>query len=237
MDKKDTLKYHKPDLKNFVKPDLICNVRIEQTSIKHNQLGNIHKLNLKRKRTFNINACFFEVPNGLFADNRKVGTSSVVLSIVKWIRPDEYINLINKNIDLNKIQLHSTMDIVEYIKEENKKIFLLVREPISRFISGCNQGNIKDIDNLINLLEKEKYKDIHFRKQTHFLQYSDNINCYLFPEELDRFYEESGLENLNLIINHKEYNIVLSDEQLEKVKEIYKNDIILYEKLYNNYYK
>lgn len=121
-----------------------------------------------------------------------------------------------------------------------KPVLLAVRDPILRFASTCAYMQ-SDVNEVLNALENKSkmFLDNHecfAYTNTHFLPqyiYMD-LNCrpYKFPDNLQQMCIDAGLDWPLPIINEGKHNKPdLTLEQIERVKNIYAEDVKLYNSL------
>lgn len=121
-----------------------------------------------------------------------------------------------------------------------KPVLLAVRDPLIRFASTCAYMQ-SDVDQVLSALEikGKMFLDQHecfVHTNTHFLpQYiymDSNCKPYKFPEQLQQMCLDAGLDYPLPIINEgKHVKPVLTPEQIERVKNIYSEDVKLYNSL------
>lgn len=137
--------------------------------------------------------------------------------------------------------------------------FAIIREPVSRFISAFKYNtkgseiyprslHIKTLSEFINILKKKPLylnnfeQGIQFKKQiewlngnndkTYILKYSDDNNCH----NIQKFLKEEFNINYIYDIQKKKKNIskecdcAISDDDVEFIKQLYREDVELYEK-------
>lgn len=98
---------------------------------------------------------YYITPNYSVALNAKVGSSTMARLIIKYFHPKEHKKIVHArfpdNIDENQKQWHW---MCPGSIEPDKPIVLLVRNPIDRFLTACQQINIqqKDLDKAIDSL-------------------------------------------------------------------------------------
>jgi hypothetical protein len=125
-------------------------------------------------------------------------------------------------------------------RNPEKKVLLAVREPISRFTSTCAYMQ-KDAELVLQALENDtsmvlEKLDGNVRRNTHFLPQSIymDVNCkaYKFPEQARQMCCDAKLDYpLPKINEGKHEKPILTEQQIERVKNYYKEDFDLYNSL------
>lgn len=118
--------------------------------------------------------------------------------------------------------------------------FSVIREPIDRFRSMykynltrpdlCYLESSLDVDALLSLIENtdDKNRNVHFRSQCYFVAPKGTVVPTLFLLEHDLTKIEN-LFNVSVgITNNIDLKIDLSESQIARVKDIYAEDILLY---------
>ena len=127
-------------------------------------------------------------------------------------------------------------------REPKLPVLLLVRNPIDRFLSGAAYLN-QDVDRLLTGLENDDHEyvleslPLIIRKNTHFIKQSwlmvGDTRLYRFPDHLERFCHDAGLEwPLPKINEGKQVKPILTDEQIKRVQAYYAEDVELYNSLH-----
>lgn len=221
---------------------------------------------------------YFETPNYSVSLNAKVASSTMARLIIKHFHPQ-----IHKKITYARFPNGITENKKQWqwmcpgSRDPNKPIVLLVRNPVDRFITACqqigiNQNNVtRAIDSLIddtpflkipeNIDKIEKmneqrlknrqerldkglsvkpYKRIgYLRDDIHFVHQHSYIKgqtyLFKFADHLKDCFEFIGIKNTEtLVINKaKRQKPILSQDQIEKVKQYYQKDIKLFDTLIN----
>lgn len=206
---------------------------------------------------------YFVLPNCCIAFNAKVASSSLACSIVRKYYPeryqqavDDYNNTWSKYSQKFKDSLPESFQTMFKTDFENsktfwqnvclrtrnpdKKVLLLVRDPIARFASTCAYMQ-KDAEQVLQALENNtkmvlEILECNVRTNTHFLPqhiYMDeNCKAYKLSEQLEQMCHDAGLDYPLPKINEGKYEKpVLTDDQIERVKNYYKQDFDLYNSL------
>jgi len=156
------------------------------------------------------------------------------------------------NRNKEKIKLHDKIDIItifpSYIKFKKYNADFkccIIRNPFERFIS-CYTNRILyhkdkdfkdfDIDKILSYLNIGKFTNNHFLPQCYFLGNDLNYfeivgdvkNLNSFINKINNFFNKR-IDFPRMHINKINYNISLSQEQKNKIQNIYSKDFDLYE--------
>lgn len=102
---------------------------------------------------------YYTTPNYSVALNAKVGSSTMARLIIKQFYPKEHQKIVfarfPNGITENQKQWHW---MCPGSKEPDKPIVLMVRSPVDRFLTACQQIGVKqeDVDNAINSLVNDE---------------------------------------------------------------------------------
>lgn len=125
-------------------------------------------------------------------------------------------------------------------EKPDKKVLLAVREPVTRFASTCAYMQ-KDVEQVLQALETRSkmvletlecfvYRNTHFLPQHIYME--GDAKAYKFPEHLKQMCHDAGLDYPLKKINEGKYEKpLLTQEQIERVKKVYAEDVKLYESL------
>lgn len=102
------------------------------------------------------------------------------------------------------------------------KVFVLIRDPIERFLSAVSCLEI-DLDVAIKGLGNGLELNEHFAPQNKFIF----DRAYKFPEQISEFCAAIGLAELPLV-NESNRKPVLTEEQLGFLQDFYVEDMRLY---------
>lgn len=97
--------------------------------------------------------------------------------------------------------------------------FVVVREPMSRFISGCNELNKRGIfkgtpQELLDKIQSDGFFDPHIRPQTSYFDLVDNVNL---------------LDNLPFPLPHlNQGNVCECAIDVDQFESIYHNDVVMW---------
>ncbi len=158
-------------------------------------------------------------------------------------RLKKYLN--NNIFFFNKIsEWHDPYIIKTY--SDNKRFFCIFRNPIEKFISAYNhhpkkRGKYNDINLFIKdykdkIINKQKIYDYHFLHQYEYIKYCKYV---LLLDNLDYqlkiLLKKYNIEWKKLIYEQKgtKEKKKITDDNLLILKDIYKEDIIIYENLKN----
>jgi hypothetical protein len=108
--------------------------------------------------------------------------------------------------------------------------YAAIREPVERFLSALAQIGETDINEVLTKLENDDFYNPHLWKQSRGLR--EKTKLYKFPQQLEEFANDTGLSyplpEINDGDGHNPPKLELTQEQEDRVKEIYKEDILLY---------
>jgi hypothetical protein len=114
---------------------------------------------------------------------------------------------------------------------EVETIMVMVRNPVERFRSACARRN-KTFNEAFEIRDE----DVHFWSLDSMGLIGLNLNYYLFPEQINLFRRQrsgvgqsSPVPRLNEEKESKKPNF--TNEQIGILKDVYKNDIALYNRL------
>lgn len=140
----------------------------------------------------------------------------------------------NINISIDHIQIDNLFNL-GILKEEDKKrkYMMIVRDPISRFISICNFTHTSP-DDLLYKIKKNNTED-HFYQYT-FVENKNNINIVTYKmsstELIKKYFAKFNIDinfDKKKNISSKKYSTKdISIEDVEFLKEYYKKDYELY---------
>lgn len=129
----------------------------------------------------------------------------------------------------------------------NQKLIFIFRDPIKRFLSAYRTyfvGGSKTIDEFVKFVKEdiETYKhniDIinsHYRPQYAFINF-DDIDIFIEQKDYEMFCNEQGIQYLKANQNaDKSYQskIELTDDHISILKDLYKEDYEMIEKIKNS---
>lgn len=136
----------------------------------------------------------------------------------------------------------------------NEKLIFIFRDPIKRFLSAYKTwfvGGNRTIDEFVKFVKKdiETYKDNiniineHYRPQYTFINFED-IDIFIEQKDYEMFCNEQGIQHIKANQNKDlsyQSKIKLTDEHISILKDLYKEDYEMMEKiktsgkLYNGY--
>ena len=175
---------------------------------------------------------YFNLPNGLsFANIRRAGSSTLTTIIANTFFPDLSAQdglHINTVIPLSSVPTGTPHAIV--------------RDPIDRFISAYAKklmgvpSNLNVEDFISWLIKQDKGTlNWHFRPQTIIIGNFENINYYDFNKGLDTLGVAIGLPTPLPTLNETDITDkpVLTQDQINILKDYYTDDVALYQKISN----
>lgn len=132
-------------------------------------------------------------------------------------------------------------------KYPSQKLIFIFRDPIKRFLSAYKTrfvGGSKTIDEFVKFVKEdiETYKDNiniineHYRPQYTFINF-DDIDLFIEQKDYEIFCKEQEIQYLKTNQNaDKSYQtkIELTDEHISIIKDIYKEDYEMIEKIKNS---
>ena len=136
-------------------------------------------------------------------------------------------------------------DNVKYYTDQ--RLIFIFRDPIKRFLSAYKTwfvGGSKTIDEFVKFVKEniETYKDNinaideHYRPQYTFINF-DDIDIFIEQKDYEMFCNEQGVQYLKANQNKDlsyQTKIELTDEHISVLKEIYKEDYEMIEKIKNS---
>jgi len=175
---------------------------------------------------------FIEIPNNKFwARVTRCGSASIEWAIKNLYHPEITItDPLDKTIPLWRWQMPK-------IPTPTGDIYIVVRDPIKRFISACYLYQINDIDNAINSLTSGEFNIFvnisiaqEFRIQSDWILPNLTYHYYDFdnngPQNLAN---DLGLGTLLTLNKSNPQNpLILTDNQIGLLQSYYAKDIALY---------
>lgn len=140
--------------------------------------------------------------------------------------------------------IHPFENAMQYVHKCNhhevpfKPVILLVRDPVERFVSAMTHVGLSDVDECLDSLTNGKRvmlfgkmrrvcEDYHFCKQSSLIF----GETHLFKSPCD-LRSAADLLGITLDIVHlnkaKRLKPVLNDDQIDRIKEYYKDDVLFY---------
>lgn len=174
----------------------------------------------------------------------KVGSSSVARAIIKQFYPD-----IEQKIQTARYpagQGPNDKQWQGYVPQHDseKPILMLVRNPVDRFRSAMAQFSLTDVDAVIDsIINDTKIQiplpsnrtasvknNLHFTTQASLLEGTTKL--YQFPDQLEQFANEAGLDYPLLTINESSNPLPdITAEQETQLREIYADDLVMLESI------
>jgi hypothetical protein len=149
----------------------------------------------------NTNPLYWELPTLLIANNSKVASTAI------WKR------------------ISQRFGVAAETNEPTKPVYLLVRDPVERFQSAVatllGMRLATDVDSTLAAMPD----DVHLWHQSRYL--APVTHLYRYPDHLDQFAADTRLAPLPLL-NQTREKPVLTEEQRERVLEIYRDDVELF---------
>ncbi len=132
-------------------------------------------------------------------------------------------------------------------KYSSQKLIFIFRDPIKRFLSAYKTwfvGGSKTIDQFVKFVKEdiETYKDNiniinqHYRPQYTFINFSD-IDIFIEQKDYEMFCKEQGIQYLKANQNKDlsyQSKIELTNEHISILKDLYKEDYEMIEKIKNS---
>ena len=159
--------------------------------------------------------------------------------------PPEFIKTLPESIQktINNDKLDSAafwQDVCVRTNNPDKPVLLAVRNPVERFASTVAYLKL-EVDRTLEMLENDEttifYKlSRKIRKDTHFLPQSiyasPNTKLYKFPDHLEQMCKDIEIDYPLPKINEGKYQKpILTEEQIKRVKEYYKDDVALFDSI------
>lgn len=194
---------------------------------------------------------FFNLPGLCIAYINKVGSASTARAIIKAypaainpMYPDYEATItdplaqypIGKNADNTQWQ-----NMIPSTTAPTKPVFMLVRDPVQRFLSSMARIQIEDIDGTITALNGGTTvmnisgynimpdNNWHFYKQVNFTKSGQPTKMYRFPDQLAQFCADTGLAMpfplINAATNPKP---TLTTAQTTALQAYYADDVALF---------
>lgn len=182
------------------------------------------RLHNRSKMSNNI---YFLTPQYNIAVNLKVGTSSIGRAVINRFFPH-----IEAEIAKIKLQPRQTVDSIRVkslcptTENPQHRIVLLVRDPIERFRSSMAHARGLTVDRVLDDLEAGIMVDPHFEKQSKFNV--GQVQSFKFPDDLELFAKTVGLQYPLPVVGRSVDKPMLSDDQIYRVSEFYKEDFSLF---------
>ena len=161
---------------------------------------------------------YWITPDCYVAVNHKVASTAIAEAIAKTFYSERLRDREVNNPFTYRGLVEQTHD------PKGMPIFLLVREPVDRFLSAMAMFNRRDVTE--TLMDIDLMSDVHFSEQSDF--HFDK--AFRFPEHLSVFCEEIGIKNLPVTNIGKEKSN-LSQSERGAVCDKYAQDCVLYNSL------
>lgn len=159
----------------------------------------------------------------------KAGSSTLAYAVIQAHHPDLASMRVSYPDDGREHNRPGWQGIVPKL-EDAEVVLMAVRDPEDRFASAMAQVGLTDVDDTLDRLESEGIFNPHFHKQ------SDRTGvaltkAYRFPEHLEDLAQEAGLEWPLEQINESPAGVKpeLTEEQAERVRSFYAEDVALYD--------
>lgn len=166
---------------------------------------------------------------------------------------DEYNDLEFKHVNQSiygQLWLYSNKYLINcdnVKKYPSQKLIFIFRDPIKRFLSAYKTwfvGKSNTIDEFVKFVKEdiETYKDNiniineHYRPQYMFINF-DDIDIFIEQKDYEMFCKEHGIQYLKANQNKDlsyQFKIELTEEHISILKELYKDDYEMIEKIKNS---
>lgn len=206
---------------------------------------------------------YFVLPNCCLAFNAKVASTALAFSIVQKYYPDRLKECLDKfNSVVSRLPPEFIKTLPESIQktiyndkldsaafwqnvcvrtnEPDKPVFLLVREPVERFVSAVAHLQI-DAEKTLTALENDErmvFQTLNkkARNDTHLLPQhiynGTNTKLYRFPDQLEQLCKDADINYPLPKVNEGKYTKpVLTEDQIKRVKQYYKEDVALFDSI------
>ena len=185
---------------------------------------------------------YFITPNYCVALNAKAGSTSIVKRLIDEFAPEweQRIRTAHYPTGMGPadMPLHSFMPST---KTPEKPVVLMVREPLSRFLSGVAYLQI-DVDQAINSLihndaiiatgRRGAKRSIILSRNIHFLRQSDmpygETHLFRFPEHISELAALLNIEPVPTLNMTPRPKPQITDEQRNAILDYYASDVVLY---------
>ena len=188
-------------------------------------------------------ARYLKCGDKLFALNPKVATSSFARAIIARWHPDvERIITTASYPEGHSADTGQWQLMVPYRTRPMGEVVCLVRDPVERFRSAMVQARLSNVDATLDELENEagshpEYapargrvllsEDVHFSPQSRFT--GTPIRHFRFPDQIDEAAAALGLAvPLPQINAGAQAKPVLTEEQAQRVRDFYSDDVALW---------
>lgn len=183
---------------------------------------------------------YFTTPNYCIPLNAKVASSALCRRLVAKYYPQLESQLATaaypEGLNADKLQLHA---LVPQVRRPDRPVAMLVREPISRFLSGVAYLDI-DLDEAIASLQTgvrvvararpgrgvKVSQNVHFAKQAAMM--SGETHLFRFPDHLAAFAQLIGVGQLPKLNVTPRSKPVLTEAQSQAIAAFYADDVALY---------
>jgi len=195
-------------------------------------------------------AKYFIAGDRLLAFNFKCATSSFCWAIIKKYYPETLDALTNKTSYPEGRSAETSMNhqFVPTRTRPDRPVAALIREPVERFRSAIVFTGVypkHSVDELITELYEENgtvksgpmgqmklIDNHHFSHQHRFGLECEDITYFRMPDQINEAAEWLGLDTpLTKINSARSEKPNLTQEQIDKIQEFYKKDIVLWESI------
>jgi hypothetical protein len=188
---------------------------------------------------------YFDTPKFCVALNAKCGSSSLARAIIRQFQPRQEWLIRTAAFPAGKTAADRQWHwMCKGKATPDKPVVLLVRDPVERFASACQQTGQEDIDAAIDSLVKDKPvngkarmgRPGHLRDDVHFCKQSECVcgetHLFRFPDHLPQAAALIGLEGeLPKANEAKRPKPKLTKAQEAKVRAYYAEDQSLFESI------
>lgn len=178
---------------------------------------------------------FYKVSDNFIVSSiHKIGCSTVALQGKCYnenIDINQYEDLKYKHINTSyrgNIFKTTFKYILNNVKNSDEKVVVIYRDPIERYISTYHTYFIKKMD-----LNNVSIEDYHYMPQSFHYDF-DDIDIFVKLEDYPEFCKRNNIPWIltnKKIINNK---YKPTEEEIYKIKELYKDDYILIDKIENS---
>ena len=180
---------------------------------------------------------FILIPDkGSFAQNHRTASTSIEWAIKIVYYPDIIANSPDK--------IPPWRWEMPYTLNPAGDVYMMVRDPMDRFMSALKRFNIIDIDEVLTALECNlKYKtniisfirtDGNFRKQSDWIKSGAIYHYYKFPDEIQKLGNDLQLGTIPKLNSSINSISSLTIEQQVRAKNYYQTDIELFNTFNND---
>jgi hypothetical protein len=177
---------------------------------------------------------YFDSPNAAIAVNFKAGSASLAWTIIQ-AHHTEVLGKIQAaqyptDLTADNVRWHALCPKIE--PAQRTLVLVPFRDPVERFRSACAESRINDPVSWLEFLEEqgtENVRDPHFWPQSRLLV--DGCRLYRFEGDLNTLALDAGLETPLPTIPTRGIKPTLTDECIERIRDLYSKDLSIWESI------